>query len=161
MKLIKVLTFAMVSLVSGAVFAAPGQISLKTEAFVETQVTDADGTVRTVREPASAVFPGTEVIYVMSFTNVGTQAADDLVINDPVPSATRYKAGSAFGNSSVSEFSVDGGTEYGRLGRLSVLGDDGKPRPATPSDVTHVRWLVNYTLKPGDTGSVGFRAVVE
>lgn len=158
---IKVLTIAIFTLASSAVFAAAGQISLKTEAFVETEVTDADGTVRTVREAANDVFPGTEIIYVMSFTNVGTQPIEDLVVNDPVPSATRYKAGSAFGNSTVPQFSVDDGKKYGRLGQLSVPGEDGKLRPATEGDVTHVRWLVNYTIKPGDAGSVGFRAVVK
>lgn len=161
MKPIKYVAIVLLSLFAQLALAAAGQISLKTEAFVEREVSNPDGSTSKVREPAADVFPGTEVIYVMSFSNVGDKAIEDLVVNDPVPGAMRYKAGSSFGPSSVPQVSVDGGKQYGRLDRLSVPAADGKLRAATEDDVTHVRWLVNYTLKPGNTGSVGFRAVLK
>ncbi len=39
------------------------------------------------------------------------------------------------------EVSVDGGAHWGRLGELTVAGDDGNQRPAGIDDVTHMRWV--------------------
>lgn len=161
MKFKQLFTAVALTLATCAALAADGQISLKAEAFVERQVRAEDGSVETVRESATEVFPGSEVIYVVSFTNVGNKLVDELVINNPVPEMMRYKAGSAFGRSNVPQVSVNGGAHYGRLTQLSVVGNDGKPRPATEGDVTDVRWSINYSLKASETGTVGFRAILK
>ena len=45
------------------------------------------------------------------------------------------------------------------LAELTVAGPDGEPRPAQPSDVTHLRWVLP-ALPAGGEGAVSFRARV-
>ena len=143
-----------------AIAMAQGAISLKAVALIEQTVTNADGTTSTKMVPAESVRPGTDVFYRISFTNVSDQTATGLVINDPIPESMVYKVGSAYGANTTPQVSVDNGSSYGDLASLTVLDELGNPRPATASDVTHVRWLVNYPLNPGDEGSVSFRATL-
>lgn len=161
MKLIQLFFVSLSLAYAGLVSAASGQINIKVEAFQEIVELQDDGTVKKTLEAAESLFPGDEVVYLVSFSNIGDQTIDNLVVNDPVPEQTIYKVGSMYGSAAVGEVSVDGGNRYGRLDRLTVVGENGKPQPATAADVTDVRWLVNYSLQPGQTGNVGFRALLK
>jgi uncharacterized repeat protein (TIGR01451 family) len=144
---------------SGAM--AQGTLQLTNEVFQEVTSTDAAGKKSVKRVPATTVVPGTEVIYVVTYKNVGAQPADNVVITNPVPKELALKSESAAAAGASVEYSVDGGKTYGALAALRVTGSDGKPRPAQAADVTHVRWKLARAVKPGEQGSVSLRAVLK
>lgn len=139
--------------------AAADTLQLSSEAFQEKAVTGRDGKKGKELVPVTTVVPGTEVIYVITYKNVGSEPAAKVVITNPVPKELEFKSGSAKGASSVKpEVSVDGGNTWGALNKLRVAGADGKPRPAQGADVTHVRWTLGFAVKPGAEGKVTYRA---
>jgi uncharacterized repeat protein (TIGR01451 family) len=141
--------------------AAQGTLQLTNEVFQEVATTGADGKKSVKRVPAASVVPGTEVIYVISYKNAGTQPADNVVVTNPVPKELALKSESTTAPGTSVEYSVDGGKTYGALASLRVTGSDGKPRAAAAADVTHVRWKLARAVKPGEQGSVSLRAVLK
>ena len=141
--------------------AAQDTLELKNAVFQEVDVKAADGTTHKERVPAATVVPGTEVIYVITYHNVGKQPAADVVITNPIPAELAYRPEPQPGPSAAPEVSVDAGKSWGALAKLVVTGEDGKPRPAQGSDVTHVRWKLRAPVKAGEEGSVSYRAVLE
>ena len=110
--------------------------------------------------PITKIVPGDEVVYTITYTNKGSQPADKVVISDPIPKEVAYRDGSAFGSGSEIEFSADEGKTWGKPEALKVTGADGKPRAATGSDYTHIRWTLLNKVAPGSSGFVRFRAVI-
>jgi uncharacterized repeat protein (TIGR01451 family) len=141
--------------------AAEDSLELRNEVFQEVEVTGPDGKPQRERVPAAKVVPGTEVIYVITYRNTGKQPATDVVITNPIPAELAYQPQLGPGPSGVPDVSVDAGKSFGALASLSVKGADGKPRAAQGSDVTHVRWALRQPVKPGEQGSVSYRAVLE
>lgn len=141
--------------------AAQDTLELRNAVYQEVDVVDADGTMHRERVPAAKVVPGTEVIYVITYHNVGKQPATEVVITNPIPAELAYRPEQGPGPSAAPEVSVDAGKSWGALAKLTVKGDDGKPRAAQGSDVTHVRWMLSKPVKPGEQGSVSYRAVLE
>jgi uncharacterized repeat protein (TIGR01451 family) len=141
--------------------AAQDTLELRNAVFQEVDVKAADGTMHKERVPAAKVVPGTEVIYVITYRNSGKQPATDVVITNPIPEELAYRPEQGPGPSAAPEVSVDAGKSWGALASLKVTGDDGKPRAAQGSDVTHVRWKLGAPVKAGEQGSVSYRAVLE
>src|SRR5262249_5357098 len=139
--------------------AAQDALELRNAVFQEVDVKAADGTTHRERVPAAKVVPGSEVIYVITYKNNGKQPAADVVITNPIPKELAYRPET--GTGAAPEVSVDAGKSWGALASLSVKGADGKPRPAQGNDVTHVRWKLHAPLKPGEEGTVSYRAVLE
>ena len=84
------------------------EISIKAEK--EVTVT-AKGKQVKRRIPAKGIEPGEELIYTLNYANVGTEAAKDIVISDPIPTGTAYIPGSATELGEVT-FSIDRGKSY-------------------------------------------------
>ena len=141
--------------------AAQDTLELRNAVYQEVDVVNADGTTHTERVPAAKVVPGTEVIYVITYHNVGKQPATEVVITNPIPAELAYRPEQGPGPTAAPEVSVDAGKSWGALASLKVTGADGKPRAAEGSDVTHVRWMLSQPVKPGEQGSVSYRAVLE
>jgi uncharacterized repeat protein (TIGR01451 family) len=139
----------------GAAHAA-GSLQLSNQVFQEIEVIGADGKPERKTVPAATVVPGTEVFYVITYRNAGDQPAENIAITNPVPAELEYVA--VLGPAPANQVSVDGGKRYGALANLSVADASGKTRPAEAADVTHVRWMLNSALPPGDGGKVSFRA---
>lgn len=135
---------------------AASSLQLSNQVFQELDVKGTDGKVERKTVPAATVVPGTEVFYVINYKNTGDQPAEKIAITNPMPSELEYV--STIGPSATGEVSVDGGRNYGDLANLTVTGTDGASRAAKSSDVTHVRWKLASSLKPGDEGKVSFRA---
>lgn len=148
------------ALLSAPVAAQAAGLELKSEAFQDVTVKGKDGKVQKKRQTVATAVPGTEIIYVISYRNAGTQPASNVVINNPVPAEMVYVAGSAEGAGTRTEVSVDGAKQFGAIEALQVKGTDGKPRSARGEDVTHVRWTVLGAIAPGKSGSVSYRAIV-
>jgi|SRR5690606_6140745 len=141
----------------GAAHAA-GELELRNSVYQEVQVQTEDGRTETRQAPATRVVPGTEVIYVIDYGNVGDGPVQNVAITNPVPEQLVYVAPD--GPVPVSEVSIDGGATYGDLSEFTVPVPDADPRPAEPRDVTHLRWIVPE-LPPGGEGAVSFRARVK
>ena len=137
---------------------AEGRLEIDNDVFQEVEVRTEDGRVERRQAPVSKVVPGSEVIYVISYRNVGDAPVEKVAITNPVPAELAYV--DSDGPVVVTAVSVDQGVEYGVLADLTVPGPDGEPRPATTADVTHLRWLLPE-LQAGAEGAVSFRARVK
>lgn len=159
--LLTTILLAMLGSFSLGAQAADGAIKLTSIAQVEVEVIDQKGKKTLKRTPVDKAVPGTEVIYTTTFENIGNKSASDIVINNPLPNDSEYKAGSAFGKDSEILFAVDGGKKFGHAEELKIKGADGKERIALPKEYTHIRWTYKGQLAAGKSGEVGFRTVVK
>lgn len=140
--------------------AAAGQVELKSIAEREVE-TVTNGKKEIHRAPVNKAVPGDEIIYTTVFKNLTGKPVGDIVITNPVPNDSLYKADSASGANTVITFSADGGKQYAAPGQLTVKTKDGKTRPALPSDYTHIRWTYKGELGAGKSGEVSFRAFIK
>ncbi|MBT8145094.1 MAG: DUF11 domain-containing protein [Gammaproteobacteria bacterium] len=140
--------------------AADGTLQVQTQAQKEVTVVTDEGEEQTRLVPVTTVVPGDEVIYTITFTNVGDQVAQAITITDPVPAEMRYIDGTAFSAGAELQFSVDGGDSWGVAEELIVSDAEGKPRPAQASDYTHIRWVMRHPIKPGQRGYARFKAAL-
>jgi len=134
-----------------------GTIKIQTTSEIEIVDTDADGNSVTRLEPASKVVPGDTVIYTVTFSNTGSEPAENVVITNPVPRYMEYVDGTAFGPGTEISFSIDGGKSWGAPGELVVTALDGSDRPAQAADYTDIRWILGNELQPGAQGFARFR----
>ncbi|MDP1612426.1 MAG: hypothetical protein Q8M11_15345 [Sulfuritalea sp.] len=140
--------------------AADAGIRIASIAETEIEVVASDGRKEIKRTALDRAIPGTEVIFTNRVENLAGKPAQALVIDNPIPKETAYKAGSAFGKDMQIAFSADGGKTFDHAAKLRVKGADGKPRVALPDEYTHIRWTHPGQFAAGTSGEVGFRAVV-
>ena len=140
---------------------AAGGVELQTTAEVEIVAENPDGTVSVSREEAQKVVPGDEVVYTMHFRNTADDAAEDVVITNPVPEHMTLLRTGRLAPGLHLTFSVDGGRSFGALAELQVVGADGHPRPATAADCTHLRWSFQRPRAPGEAGQVDYVAQLQ
>lgn len=139
---------------------AEGTVDVRTVVQKEEVTVNEDGeTVRKLVD-ADVVVPGETVFYTITFRNVGTEPADNVVITNPIADSLVYIDGSAFGPGTDIQFSVDGGQTFARVDALTVV-EDGVERKATTGDYTHVRWVMNNDLEAGAQAVARFAAVLE
>lgn len=143
---------------TGMAFAANDDIRFISKAEIEVPEVDASGAKVLVRQPATLVVPGANVIYTNSFTNHGTETAENLVITNPVPDRMEFLAGSTLPETAVMTYSIDGGKTFAVPDQLLITEVDGSKRVAEAKEYTHIRWLVKDQLLVGATGQVEFRA---
>lgn len=164
MRTIKSLIAALAAALALGAQAAPAasanSIKLEIKGQVEQEYTNEQGQKAVRLVPITKIVPGDEVIYTITYENVGKQPASDVIVHDPIPKEVAYKDGTAIGAGTDVEFSADGGKTYGKPAALTVKGADGKPRAATADDYTHVRWKLAGTVAPGQKGFVRFRGTL-
>lgn len=131
------------------------QVELTTDMFKVVEIKKDNGTSKIEWVKPDNIVPGNKVGYRITVNNQGKEPAADIVLNNPVPENTIYVADSARGANSNIEFSVDGGKQYEKPAQLFIQ-KDGKKRPATAKDYTHVRWTLLSPLKAGDKSSVQY-----
>ena len=153
--------FAMSGSFSLSAHAADGAIKVTSIAQIEVEVVDKKGKKTLKRTPVDKAVPGTEVIYTTTFVNLINKPVNDIVINNPIPNNTEYKAGSVFGKDCEILFSADGGKTFGHAEELKVMDAEGKEHTALPGEYTHIRWNYRVPLAAGKSGEVGFRAVIK
>lgn len=152
---------ALLGTYSSVALAADAAIQVTTLAQVEVETVGKDGKKTLKRTPPDMAIPGTEVIYTTTFKNLIKKPVGNIVIDNPVPNDSEYKAGSAFGKDCDILFSVDGGKTFGHAEELKVKDADGKERPALAREYTHIRWTYKLQLAAGKSGEVGFRATIK
>ncbi len=147
-------------LLPAVALATEGTLQVQTTAQKEITIVNDDGERETRLVPVTTVVPGDEVIYTITFTNVGKQEADAITITDPVPEQMRYIDGSAFSAGAELQFSADGGATWGKPGELSVRDEQGQLRAAVAADYTHIRWVMRHPIAPGKRGYARFKAAL-
>ena len=142
--------------------AAPQRGSLEVQTVVQKlhEQLDENGERTTELVAVDTAVPGDEVVYTVTFANVGAQPAENIRITNPIPPQMRYVSGTAFGPGTEVEYSVDGGTTWGPAPVLRVRTDAGVERLAVPDDYPHIRWALHTPLDVGERSFARFRAVV-
>ena len=111
--------------------------------------------------PTGNQVPGTDLTYTIAFSNGGAAFASNLIITDPIPANTDFKAGSvttSLGTTGLSvtvNYSNDGGTTW----TYTPVGGVGGAPAGYDRTVTHVRWSFGGNLSqtvPNNSGNVGF-----
>lgn len=149
--------FLLVFSCANAMSQEQGRLNVTTVVQMEKVTVGDDGERQTELVPATTVVPGDVVIYTTTVENIANEAADNVVITNPVPEHLSYVAGSAFGPGMVIEFSVDGGASFAAAEDLTV-DDDGRTRTARPQEFTHVRFVLQGELAAGAQSLARFRA---
>jgi uncharacterized repeat protein (TIGR01451 family) len=97
----------------------------------------------------SDAYSGEDLSYSVAYTNNGTQPAQQLVVNQPIPAATWWKIGSAaytLPSSGLTgctvTYSNDGGTTFG----YTPVSGAGGAASGYDATVTHVKWTFAGTL---------------
>lgn len=124
--------------------AAPA-VSLDSAVYVERATPNAGRLL----QPANELNRGDRVVYVVRWFKLGGDGG--FVVTNPLPRAVSYQ-GSANGDEEVS---IDGGRTWGKLAAMRAGN-----RPATPEDVTHVRWRVDPQTASRGQGRIAYSAIV-
>lgn len=156
MKLLTGLILGMLALAA----VAQGHLDVQTSVHKEEVFVNDAGEEETRLVPAERVLPGETVYYTISFRNVSDEAADNVVITNPIAAELVYLDGSAFGPGMDIVFSVDGGETFAGADELTVT-ENGETRAAEAKDFTHVRWVMQNDLAAGAQGTARFAAVLE
>ncbi len=143
------------ALLSVASLTAFAQVELKTEMYKVIEVQKDNGTSKIEWVTPDNITPGDKVGYRIMVENKGDKAADDIVLNNPVPENTIYVNGSARGANSSIVFSVDQGKTFATPEKLFIE-KNGKKLPATAKDYSNVRWVLTSSLKVGEQSSVQY-----
>lgn len=151
------LAFALLTaLIPAAAFAAP-QVSLTSHVAVVHTVVGAGGKTVTSYDEPKLVTPGDRLLFTLEYSNSSGKAADNFVVTDPIPPGVVFAGHESAG----ALVSVDGGKTFGPLSSLKATDSTGKQRPATASDVTHVRWSFPRAVAAGEHGELRFEAIVK
>ncbi len=137
-----------------------GHLDVQTVVQKEQVTMNDAGEVETSLVPAATVLPGENVVYTTTFRNISDEAADNIVITNPIGESLVYVEGSAFGPGADVEFSVDGGQTFAVRDALSIT-EDGVTRPAEAKDLTHIRWVMTQELAAGSQGVARFSAMLK
>lgn len=146
---------------------AVAEVTLATTVDKVETTLDTGGRVKRQLVPAESVVPGEELRYTIRFTNESDTLVDAgrIVITNPVPDGTRYLAGSAAGESSVVEFSLDGETfdtqepaaeSASPAPETQNPGAQSAERTADSAGVHSIRWTFQKDLAPGESSAVFF-----
>ncbi|RLE38378.1 hypothetical protein DRJ12_01575, partial [Candidatus Acetothermia bacterium] len=90
---------------------------------------------------------GEEVLFRLTFTNIGTELLKNIRVIDSIPDNTVYVAGSAASGNEGSYtvyYSTDGGGSW-------------TTSEPSPELVTHIRWTYSGTLAPGESHYVTYK----
>lgn len=140
--------------------SADSPIRLKSSVEVEKESLTPDGRKVLQRGPAYQVVLGQEIVYATAYENIGKEAAENVVITNPIPEGMVYKDGSAKGAGTRITFSIDGGHTFDAPSNLFIKDMAGRVFPARAQDYTHIRWKFDKPLPPGARGEVSFRAIL-
>lgn len=160
MRFISLLAVALTAATTVDAQAPKGALELKTVVAKLEQRVDETGKVETALVPVETALPGDEVVYTVSFRNVGAQAAENIQITNPIPAEMRYVADTAFAPGLEVTYSIDGGASYAPADALVVADEYGGTRVATAEEYTHIRWRLQSPLDAGAQAFARFRAVV-
>lgn len=148
-------------LMPGQALAEDGTIKFSNKVFKQVIVTNEKGKKEfSFVEPTIAI-PGDVMLYSITFENIGKQTVNNIVVNDPVPNNSKYRMNSATGKDTKITFSIDGGKNFGNPEDLVVKDKSGKSWVAKPEEYTHIRWVYEKPLAPGEKAEVSFKTSIK
>lgn len=123
-------------------------------------VQNEDGSVTTNLVSAERVVPGEQVFYELVYDNGTAEPAENVSLVMAVPPEVQFQDNSAASETAADiAYSTNGGDSFAQRAELTV-DEDSQTRAAGPDDITHVRWTFAEPVEPGETGTVGFQAIV-
>ena len=125
-------TMILTALFSSNVFAEEGKIVLTNNVFKQVVKKDKEGNVTYDYIKPELALPGDVMLYTISFENVGADPAEGVVINNPIPNNSKYRANSATGKNTVITYSTDNGKSFADPDALVVKDKNGKEWKAKP-----------------------------
>ena len=137
-----------------------GSLEVKTVVQKLSETVNENGEAQTELVEIDTAVPGDQVVYTVTFRNIGVEPAQNIRITNPIPEQMRYVSGTAFGPGSDIEYSADGGETWGQPALLRVQDESGIERLAEASDFTHIRWALNAPLAAGEGSFARFRAII-
>ena len=155
------LTICLVVIATFALAAAQITIESTIEKQESAQV---DGKQQIRYVPAETTVPGDTLKFTLVYKNIGDEPATDVVLNNPVPTGTRYIPETATDSEGYDLlFSIDGGATYKKPAQLThtvtLQNGSKESRVAGPEQYTNVRWRIS-DIPPGVTGQISFNALV-
>ncbi|NLX33607.1 MAG: hypothetical protein GXY62_04690 [Thermotogaceae bacterium] len=123
-------------------------------------------------EPLEEVFPGDEILYVLTYENLSDIDIEGLQMVAMIPEGTFYIKGSATGEKREHAtwettglellFSYDGGNVFAKppLFVEEVKGGMTVKRLVNPMDYTNIMWICNARFKPSDILKVLYKVKV-
>lgn len=163
MKEVRIFLYLVMALLmsTAALAQQKGGIEIKSVAEVDVTVINAQGQkeIKRVEAAKANVVPGDTVTFTLTYVNTGSEPATDVAIKDPVPANMAYVKGSAEGEGTSIDFSIDNGKTFNSPDKL-VVTSNGKTRQAPAADYTVIRWVVAKVM-PGAKGTVSFKAKVK
>ena len=148
-------TLATMLSVTSPALAQEKAVALTGDVLLERTIVDGDGSQKTERVAPETIVPGDRLIFTTSYTNKGGETVTDFVVTSPLPAAVRLAPDAA----DDLVVSVDSGKTWGPLPTLNTTAADGKTRPATHEDVTHVRWTL-ASVAGGAAGTLEYPAII-
>jgi len=144
-------------------FAAPAYAAgLSASQTVEVAIVGVDdaGELSVTYQTAEEVAPGDEIRYVLDYTNEGSDAADNVRLDMPVPAQINLIEGSVEAGAANVSYSIDGGETFSTRGELTITAN-GQQRAATAEEITHIRWSFAESIAPGTAGTISYRGVLQ
>lgn len=141
-------------------YAEEGAIRFSNNAFKQVILKAADGSMQYDYIEPGLVLPDDVILYEIVFENISDQNVSNIVINNPTANNSKYRGGSASGDSTEITFSVDG-KNFASADSLKLKDKTGKTWRAKPEDYVAIRWLYKKTLKPGEKGKVTYKTSIK
>ena len=141
-------------------YAEDGAIRFSNNAFKQVISKAADGSVTYDYVEPGLVLPKDVILYEIVFENISDQEVSNIVVNNPIANNSKYRGGSATGESTEITFSVDG-KNFAAADALTVKDQTGKTWKAKPEDYTAIRWIYKKALKPGEKGKVTYKTTIK
>ena len=141
-------------------YAEDGAIRFSNNAFKQVISKAADGSVTYDYVEPGLVLPDDVILYEIVFENISDQEVTNIVVNNPIANNSKYRDGSATGDSTEITFSVDG-KNFAAADALTVKDQTGKTLKAKPEDYTAIRWVYKKALKPGEKGKVTYKTTIK
>jgi uncharacterized repeat protein (TIGR01451 family) len=138
---------------------ADGEIRFSNNAYKQVIKEDAAGNTSYDYVDPGLVIPGDVIYYEIGVENISDKPAENIVIDNPLPNNTKYREGSANGENTTITFSVDGRT-FKPADQLTVTDASGNVTRAKAEDYSHIRWVFDVPLQPGEKSVVTYKTTI-
>lgn len=148
--------------------SAQPKVELQLIAERQVVVREANGQTKTnwqtLASPNAQVGPGDVIRFTLNGQNNGSATARNLVLNQAIPSGTRYVLQSArlINSPGALQFSIDGGKSYSPAPKVKVkTGNQVIEQPAPADAYTHIRLGISQELRPKGTVRGEYKVTVK
>jgi uncharacterized repeat protein (TIGR01451 family) len=139
------------------------KLELKTTIDKEVKVKK-EGKLVTQTVPADSTSPGDTLVITVAYSNTGAGVVKDATIVNPVPKGVVLKPQSPAGKDAAITCSIDGGRTFlppPIMVRVKKADGTEINQPAPAERYTHVKWVIQKPVSPGQSGRVSFEATVQ